>query len=46
MTKKWGARDAAEKTVKNLKRMKTAAPVADVPAADTLLAGGMLADIL
>lgn len=46
MTKKWEARDAATKTATNLKRMQTAPPVAQLPADDTLVAGGLLADLL
>lgn len=46
MSKKWGARDAATLTVKNLKRMKKATPVAQPPADDSLVAGGLLADLL
>ena len=46
-TKKAQACAAAQKTVNNLKALKKAAPIADIPADDdTLLTGGMLADIL
>ena len=46
-TKKTQACAAAQKTVSNLKALKKAAPIADIPADDdTLLTGGMLADIL
>ena len=46
MTKKLEAKDAATKTATNLKRMKQATPVAQPPADDTLVAGGLLADLL
>ena len=46
MSKKWEARDAATKTAANLKRMQTAPPVAQPPTDDTLVAGGLLADLL
>ncbi len=45
-TKKVQACAAAQKTVSNIKALQKAAPVADVPATDTLLTGGLLADLL